>query len=176
MILRRVIFAPEKFTMKKIVLSCLLTPVLFFSACNSGDKKAGDHSGHGTHGDAPQTLTDSLLKDIDDGHILGMSKIGKLHNTQKAVQQAVDSIGKLPAAEKQKAAAYLASLEAVIKDMQYADMAMDKWMMEYDEDSAKENPAQRELYLKGEKLKVDNMKSAILTSMQKADSLLRIKL
>jgi hypothetical protein len=158
--------------MKKYFYSCILITFLLFSACKSGDKK---HDGHGTTGDAPQTLTDSLLKDIDDGHIVGMSKIGKLHIAQKEVQRLIDSIGQLPAAAKEKAGAYLAGLEKAVKDIQYADFAMDKWMMEYDEDSAKENADQRLVYLKAEKEKVDKMKAAILGSLQQADSLLKIK-
>lgn len=161
--------------MKKIILFGILAPALFFSACKSGDKKSEGHDDHGTNGDAPQTLTDSLLKDIDDGHIVGMSKIGKLHNAQKEVQRLIDSIGQLPAAAKQKSAAYLAGLEKAVKDIQYADFAMEKWMMEYDEDSAKDNAEQRLVYLKTEKEKVDKMKAAILGSLQQADSLLKIK-
>lgn len=159
--------------MQKISLVFLLTGGLLFASCNSGDKKQGDHSGHGRPGDAPQTLTDSLLKDIDEGHITGMSKIGRLHNTQKEVQRVADSLAALPAAAQQKNAAYLSALQAVLKDMQYADFAMDKWMMEYDEDSASDHADQRLLYLKSEKEKVDKMKEAILSSLQKADSLLK---
>lgn len=144
-------------------------------ACNNNDKKSTDHSGHNGSGNEPKTLTDSLLKDIDDGHIVGMSKIGKLHNTRNDVQRVIDSIGKLPAAVRQAAASYTEGLRAVIKDLEYADFAMEKWMMEYDQDSAKDNAEQRLLYLKDEKMKVDKMKEAILSSLQKADSLLNAK-
>jgi hypothetical protein len=155
-----------KYFFLPVLAGCLLL------ACNSSDKK---HEGHNSSDKAPKNLTDSLLKDIDEGHIVGMSKIGKLHNTQKEVQRVIDSIGKLPAAAQEAAATYVAGLKAVVKDMEYADFAMEKWMMEYSEDSAKENAEQRLSYLKEEKMKVDKMKDAILSSLQKADSLLNIK-
>jgi len=155
-----------KYFFLPVLAGCLLL------ACNSSDKK---HEGHNGSDKEPKTLTDSLLKDIDEGHIVGMSKIGKLHNTQKDVQRVIDSIGKLPAAAQESAAAYVAGLKAVVKDMEYADFAMEKWMMEYSEDSAKENAELRLSYLKDEKMKVDKMKDAILSSLQKADSLLNVK-
>jgi hypothetical protein len=140
-------------------------------SCNNSDKK---HV-HDPSGDEPKTLTDSLEKDIDEGHIVGMSKIGKLHNTQKEIQRIIDSIGTLPAKAKAAAAPYLEQLNKAIQDLSYADFAMDKWMTEYDMDSAKTDLQRRIKYLAEEKLKVDKMKEAILTSMQKADSLLKTR-
>ena len=107
--------------------------------------------------------------------MVGMSKIGKLHNTQKEVQRIIDSIGKLPAAQ-QTVASYATSLKAVAKDLEYADFAMDKWMTEFEMDSAINNIEQRIKYLADEKMKVGKMKEALLTSLQKADSLLKVKL
>jgi len=52
---------------------------------------------------------------------------------------------------------------------------MDKWMTEYDMDSAINNMEQRIKYLTDEKMKVGKMKEAILGGLQKADSLLREK-
>ncbi len=155
--------------MRKIILPVIA--ILTMTACTNTDKKH-DHS---KTSDEPQTLTDSLEKDIDEGHIVGMSRIGKLHNTQKEVQRIIDSIGKLPAKAKEAAAGYLEQLNTAIKDLSYADFAMDKWMTEYDMDSAKANLEQRIKYLTEEKLKVDKMKEAILTSMQKADSLIKAR-
>ncbi len=144
-------------------------------ACNNSNKKNDEHNGHTNSGDKPKTLADSLTAAIDDGHIVGMSKIGKLHNTQKQVQGVIDSIGKLPAKAQQAAGPYVVKLQALIKDLEYADFAMDKWMMEYDMDSAVNNMEQRIKYLTDEKLKVGKMKEAILGSLQKADSLLKEK-
>jgi len=156
--------------MKKIILPFVAFVV--FISCNSGDKKNEGHN-HGV--DEPKTLVDSLVKDIDDGHIVGMSKIGKLHNLKNDVQRVIDSIGKLPAKAQQAVAPYVEQLKANIKDLEYADFAMEKWMTEFEMDSAVNNMEQRIKYLTDEKLKVGNVKEAILSSMQKADSLLKAK-
>jgi hypothetical protein len=154
--------------MKKIILP--LAVLFIIAACNNADKK---HDGHTTN--APKTAADSLMAVIDDGHMVGMSKIGKLHNTQKQVQGIIDSIGKLPAKAQQAVAPYVTQLKSVIKDMEYADFSMDKWMTEFEMDSAVDNLEQRIKYLTEEKLKVGKMKEALLTSLQKADSLLKAK-
>lgn len=157
--------------MKRFFLPVVV--VMFIAACNN-DKK---HAGHNSPGDEPKTLTDSLMKEIDDGHIVGMSKMGKLHNTQKDVQRVIDSIGKLPAAAQQAAASYTEGLKSVIKDLEYANFAMDKWMPEYyaNTDTLSDNNSERIKYLEREKIKVTKLKEAILTSLQKADSLLKAK-
>lgn len=155
--------------MKKFIFPILALLVL--AACNSGDKK----DGHNHSANEPKTLADSLMKDIDDGHIAGMSKIGKLHNTQKEVQRIIDSIAKLPAKAQETVASYVEQLKANIKELEYADFAMEKWMTEFEMDSAIDNMEQRIKYLTDEKMKVGKMKEAILTSMQKADSLLKVR-
>ncbi len=159
--------------MKKIILP--LAILFTIASCNNPDKKNDDHGGSTHSTDEPKTLADSLMAAIDDGHIVGMSKIGKLHNTQKQVQAVIDSIGKLPAKAQQAAAPYLAKLKGLIRDLEYADFAMDKWMTEFDMDSAVNNMEQRIKYLADEKLKVGKMKEAILGGLQKADSLLKEK-
>ena len=158
------------FVMKKLMIPLCSLFTLIAIACNNSDKKKEGS------GDDSKTVADSLMKDIDDDHIVGMSKIGKLHNMQKEVRRVLDSIGKLPAKEQQTAAPYVAGLNAVIKDLEYADFAMEKWMTEFDMDSAVDNMEQRIKYLTDEKMKVGKMKEAILSSMQKADSLLKVKL
>ena len=150
--------------------SILLAAILLIaSACNNNDKKPEKEN-------KPVTAVDSILNVIDEGHMEGMGKIGRLHNTKKAVQAAIDSIGKLPGKAQANMANYLENLKSTIKDLDYADMAMDKWMTEYDEDSAIDNEQARLKYLEGEKIKVENVRLAIRNSLQKADSLLKVKL
>ena len=154
--------------MKKNIL--LFAVILNIAACNNTDKKKEGHSKN-----EPKTQADSLMKDIDDGHMVGMSKIGKLHTTRKEVQRILDSISNLSSKSQSSTALYLDQLKAVIKDLDYADFAMDKWMTEFEMDSAVNNLEQRINYLTSEKLKVTNVKVAMLGSMQKADSLLKAK-
>ena len=150
------------------LLIFLITINIFAVACNNSGKKPENET-------KPMTTVDSLIKDIDKGHMDGMGKIGRLHNTRKKVQALLDSLVKLPS-RSDATTQFIENLRTNIKDLDYADMAMDKWMNEYDEDSAIDNVDQRILYLGGEKIKVDNLSSAIRTSLYTADSLLKVKL
>lgn len=154
--------------MKKIVLSLLAFTLLM--ACKN-DKKEGVHN-H-TKKNVPQTQEDSLFADVMDGHDVGMAKYGKLGAMEKKVKAVLDSIGKLPAKAQTAAAPYKAQLDSLGKDLSYAIFAMDKWMEEFNMDSAKSDLQQRIKYLTDEKMKVGKVKDAILNSLQKADSLFR---
>lgn len=149
-------------------------PVVFLlfmaAACNSSDKKI---KGPGT--DVPKTLADSLMADVMDGHDAGMAKYGKLNAMQKNVQKILDSIATLPAKTRQAAAPYKSKLDSVSKDLNYALLTMDKWMQEFNMDSAVDNMEQRIKYLTEEKLKIGKVKEAILGSLQKADSVIKEK-
>lgn len=153
--------------MKKIIFPFLSLLVCSIMACKSGDKKPKDDKNQ------PKSAVDSLLAVIDKGHMDGMGKIGRLHNTRKAVQATLDSMAKLPPAAQQAAKVFTDQLNAVIKDINDADAAMEKWMGEYKEDSAIDNTEARIIYLKGETQKVEMMTAAIHNSIQKADSLLK---
>jgi hypothetical protein len=154
--------------MKKIIFSLLACAIL--TACKN-DKKEGGHSHHTK--DAPKTQEDSLMADVMDGHDVGMAKYGKLEAMEKKVKTAIDSISKLPAKAQQVAAPYKAQLDSVGKDLSYAIFAMDKWMGEFEMDSAKADMQQRIKYLTDEKLKVGKVKEAILYSLEKAASLFK---
>ena len=88
----------------------------------------------------------------------------------------LDSIDKLPAKAKQAAAPLRTKLDSLQKDLSYAEFAMNKWMEEFNMDSAVNNVKERIDYLGSEKMKVSKVKEAILGSLQKADSILKEKL
>lgn len=157
--------------MKKWILPFTFLLTIAYVSCNNDAK----HDNHSNTDKAPKTIEDSLMKDIDDGHIVGMSKMAKLHKAQQNTRRILDSIAKLPAKAQKNIQVYVSKLNDAIKDLEYADFAMDKWMTEFEMDSAKENIEQRIKYLTDEKMKVGKMKEAILTSLQKADSLLKEK-
>ncbi|HBB58416.1 MAG TPA: hypothetical protein DCZ87_07040, partial [Chitinophagaceae bacterium] len=69
--------------------------------------------------------------------------------------------------------AYRRQLEQLVSDLNYADFAMDKWMVEFNIDSAKDNKALRMQYLQDELEKVKKVKVVILGSLAGADSLIR---
>ncbi len=154
---------------KRFIYFALLLSILVL-ACNN-DKKNDEHNNHGHTNNSPKTLEDSLLKDIDEGHIVGMSKMARLHKAQQNTNRVLDSIAKLPAKAQQAAAGYVAQLNELMKELEYADFAMEKWMTEYNMDSAKNEAAERIKYLTDEKMKVDKMKAAVLNGLQKADSI-----
>ena len=150
--------------MKKIFFLSVALLTLFISCNNSSEKKNSD-----------QAMADTLLKEVMDGHDVGMARMHKLDKAQKQAQQILDSIAKLPAAAQQAAASLKTQMDELLKDLGYADFAMNKWMNEFNYDSAKSDIQQRIKYLADEKLKVDKMKEAILSSLSKADSLLESK-
>jgi hypothetical protein len=157
--------------MKKIVILFVFAFSLFLLACNNSKT---DHSGHGQNND-PKTQTDSLMKDLEDGHNTGMAKMGRLTRAEQMARRLIDSIEKLPAKARQAAAPLKIKLDSLQKDLSYAETAMNKWMDEFNMDSALNNAEKRIEYLQSEKLKVSKVKEAILGSLQKADSLLKEK-
>ena len=140
-------------------------------ACNSAENK---HNGHGKNNE-PKTQVDSLMKDVDDDHIKGMAKMGRLTRAEQTTRRLLDSIDKLPAKARQAAAPLKIKLDSLQKELSYAEFAMNKWMNEFNRDSSVNNVQERINYLGSEKLKVSKVKEAILSSLQKADSLLKDK-
>ena len=110
-----------------------------------------------------------------EGHDIGMAKMGKLTRAEQAARRMLDSIEKLPAKAKQAAAPLKLKLDSLQKDLSYAEFAMNKWMEEFNIDSAENDMKKRIEYLKSEKLKVSKVKESILSGLQKADSLLKDK-
>ncbi|MEO6613070.1 MAG: viral A-type inclusion protein [Chitinophagaceae bacterium] len=148
--------------MKKQLLPFIALLVL---ACNNTDKKT----------DPLQAQVDSLEKQVEEGHNIAMPKSMKIPKLQKAVQQKIDSIVALPAKAQEAAAPLKAKLQELVNELNYADNAMNKWMAEMNFDSSLDDLRQRVKYLTGEKLKVDKVREAVLTSIAKADSLLKAR-
>ena len=152
--------------MKKIITPLLAIAFITFYSCNSGDK---NESG----GDPQKTLVDSLEEQVDEGHNLGMARYGKLKSMKLAAEQLLDSISKRPAKAKEAAAPLKEKLDGLVLELHEAKEAMDKWMREYDMDSALNNLEQRAKYLAEETVKVGKVKEMIIGSLQRADSLLK---
>lgn len=158
--------------MKKIILPFLILSVVV--ACNSKeDKKHEGHTGHTK--EIPATKQDSLYAEVMAGHDEVMPKIGAVKGAQKEAQRLLDSVATLPAKAQAGAAALKTKLQTLINDLNYADFAMDKWMVEFSLDSLKEDVEKRIQYLTDEKMKVGKVKDAIINSLATADSLLKRK-
>lgn len=143
--------------------------LMFIASCNNSDKKTGEDN------NPPTTKADSLEKEVLEGHDIAMPKSMKIPDLQKETKRLIDSISKLSVKAQEATAPYKAKLESLLKDLDNAYFAMDKWMVEFKFDSARDNIGQRIKYLEEEKLKVVKVKEAILGSLQKADSLLKAK-
>ncbi|WP_276503932.1 hypothetical protein [Terrimonas pollutisoli] len=142
---------------------------IFISCNDSENEKSGPTEAQ------PRTEAQILWKEVMDGHDIGMAKMGKLTRAEQATRRLIDSIEKLPAKAKQAAAPLKLKLDSLQKDLSYAEFAMNKWMEEFNMDSAVNDMEKRIEYLKSEKLKVSKVKESILTGLQKADSLLKDK-
>ncbi len=158
--------------MKKLLLPVAAIVVTLFIGCNNSDEKKEKEADKNT----PGQHADSLYNDVIKGHDEAMVGWMRIEGRQKEISRQLDSIAKLP--EKARAAAELlkAKLSEVNSELQSAYDGMDKWMSEVNLDSAKNNPEQRIKYFTEEKLKVDKVKEAVNSSLQKADSLLKAKL
>jgi ABC-type Fe3+-hydroxamate transport system substrate-binding protein len=155
--------------MNKISFAFIFLALVFF-ACNNTDKKTD------TGNDASKTLADSLESEVMDGHNVGMAKYGKLTAMQNEAQRLLDSIAKLPQKAREAMTPLKTKLEVLVEDLRAAKSGMDKWMEEYNMDSAVNNIEQRINYLTEEKIKVSKVKESILNSLQKADSVLKSRL
>jgi hypothetical protein len=151
--------------MKKSIVIAAAT--LFLAACNNNEEKAPEGS---------KTKADSLRDQVMEGHDIGMAKTPRLEKAQKEAERLLDSIAKLPARSQEAAAGFKAQLESLKKDLEYADNAMNKWMKEFNYDSAANDVKTQIEYFQSEKIKVEKVKDAILNSLQKADSVLKSKL
>lgn len=142
--------------------------VLFVSlslfACGNNENKS------------PETVkADSLFRDVMDGHDIGMAKMGRLTRAEQTARRMLDSIQKLPSRAREAAEPLRVRLDSLQKDLSYAEFAMNKWMNEFNIDSAVGNVKQRIEYLESEKIKVQKVKEAIVGGLEKADSILKDK-
>lgn len=154
--------------MKVVIALFISSFTIAVLACNNSKNE------HGRNKEA-MTKADSLMHEVEDGHNIGMAKMGRLTRAEQTTRRLLDSIEKLPAKAKQAAQPLRTKLDSLQKDLSYAEFAMNKWMNEFNMDSAINDAEERIKYLQSEKLKVSKVKEAILSSLQKADSVLKEK-
>lgn len=128
------------------------------AACNSNTSEPAEPA---------KSLSDSLLQQVLDGHDVAMPKMMKLQRLQKEVQAEIDSLKKKPGNTSR-----IALLDSTIKNLSYADLAMNEWMEGFRYDSLKDNEPARIDYLKIQLASVNEMKEVVLSSIAKADSVL----
>lgn len=152
--------------MKKRIIPVLVIIMLSLWACNNSNDKT----------EKKENAADSVMHEIMDGHDAVMPKMSRVRTAQKKAQQMSDSIAALPAKAREAAASFKTHLDSLVNELNYADFAMDKWMSEFNMDSAKDNMEERVKYLAQEKLKINKVKEAVMGGLAKADSLLKAKL
>src|SRR5262245_49505555 len=136
--------------MKKLAACIFIVSMILAMSC-------GNDSGQTKRS---KTQLDSLLDDVMDGHNIGMGKMGKLTRAEQTTKRLLDSIAKLPEKARQAAEPLKVKLDSLKSDLSYAEFAMNKWMDEFNVDSAIDNAKERIKYLEEEKLKVTKVKEA----------------
>lgn len=160
---------------KKIILPFLA--ISLFIACNNAGKE--DHSNHGAMGekkDSTLSPADAIYEEVMAGHDEVMPKMSKVRGAQARAKTMLDSLAKLPSKAQDAMSGLKKELEKLISDLNYADFAMDKWMTEFNMDSAVNDVQQRIRYLESEKGKVMKVKESVLSGLARADSLFKVKL
>ncbi len=149
--------------MKKLVYA-----TVFFLAVSCGDSGSSERTdGFSKKSTAPE---DVLFDEVMHGHDTAMAKMGRIARYRKEVEEKLDSLSKIPGNAKATLENSLRELGAELKN---AEDGMNKWMDEFDLDSAQDNISKRIEYLTSEKLKVNEVKDNIFNSLSKADSLLK---
>jgi len=149
--------------MKRILGVLLL--IISITACNNNGSKEHTHET-----ETPKSKADSLMAEVMDGHDAGMSKYGRLKSRRNEIQAAIDSLSNLPVSD--KITQMKQGLSTIVTELTDAIVAMDKWMEEFNMDSAVNNLNQRIDYLMNEKLKVNKVKDAMMKGLSNADSAL----
>lgn len=152
--------------MKKNIFILSAIILIVSASCNnsSDEKKTGDQ---------PKTKADSLMDDVMAGHDAAMAKMNKLSVLKAKLQHSIDSLSTLPEKVKKAAADYKINLDSTLTQLNTAENSMNKWMDEFNMDSAANNMDERIKYLESEKTKVTNVRDDMTSSMSKADSLLK---
>ena len=122
---------------------------------------------------AVTSVTDSLFDEVMKGHDAAMSKTNRISSLQKLVQRAIDSLDKLPSKMKRGAETYKVRLDSLSAMLGGANADMDKWMQEFNMDSANNDQELRAKYLESEKEKIFKVREKMADALKIADSLLK---
>ena len=150
--------------MKKI--SLILTAIsLTILSCNNNAETKSESA------EEVVTKEDSLYKEVIEGHDEGMMKMRRLLASQKAVQQALDSLNRNTKAKLNTV--YIQQLEGLKEELAQAETNMNIWMESFSPDTMNSDKEKRALYLEAEKAKVAKVNELINKSIGKTDSLLK---
>jgi len=152
--------------MKFIVQAFLL--FMFFGCNNSRTSTDKDDK-------TTRSASDSLMHEVLKQHDIGMAKMSKISDAKNRIQHDLDSISKLSTDLQKKSLQYRMQLDSMFNRLTFADRGMEAWMNEFNMDSLKDNEKEQLKYLESEKEKISKVNEAMISSLQKADSLLKKK-
>ena len=151
----------------KIIVHCAI--IFLLISCNSSNTSNNNAR------QAAESPSDSLMHEILKQHDLGMAKMNKISTTKNRIQQALDSIAKLPTDLQKKSVQYRMQLDSTFNWLTFADRHMETWMNEFNMDSLKDNKEEQVKYFESEKKKISQVNQEMIGSLRKADSLLAKK-
>ena len=152
--------------MKFIVQAFL---IFVFAGCNNS-RTSTDKDDKTT-----RSASDSLMHEVLKQHDIGMAKMSKISDAKNRIQHALDSISKLSTDLQKKSLQYRMELDSMFNRLIFADRGMETWMNEFNMDSLKNNEKEQLKYLESEKEKISKVNEVMISSLQKADSLLNKK-
>lgn len=144
--------------------------IILVISCNNSNTSTGKEEKTTT-----ESASDSLMHQVLKQHDIGMAKMNKISEAKGRIQQALDSISKLPADLQNKSLQYRMQLDSTFNWLTVADRGMETWMNEFNMDSLTDNKEEQVKYLESERTKISNVNEAMINSLQKADSLLHKK-
>jgi hypothetical protein len=136
-------------------------------SCNNSNTSTAKDDKNG------KSKSDSLMHEVFRQHDIGMARMSKVSDAKNRIQQALDSISKLPTDLQNKSLQYRMQLDSTFNWLTVADRGMETWMNEFNMDSLKDNREEQVKYLESERTKISKVNQAMIASLQKADSLLR---
>jgi hypothetical protein len=154
-----------KTSMKNYSLFLLTGLMVIMAACNNHEEM---HNAKTT-----RSAEDSLLDKVNEGHEVAMANMGKLDRAREQVTHLIDSLKELPVKAQREAAPLREKLTLLLFDLESSYNSMNKWMDEFEPDSAIADAKQKVDYFMKENEKVTQIKDAILSSLRHADSTLK---
>ena len=146
--------------MKLIITFAIL---IFLYGCSGNS----NHDSHENMSNVPKSKSDSLYKEVMDGHNEAMAKFGELQRYESVIKQLKDSVESLKNKSAENAALQK-SFDSTLLQLQNAETAMNAWMDGFVPDKAGKTEDEKVNYYNGEKEKVSRVQEQIKESLSKA--------
>ncbi|MFT3748940.1 MAG: hypothetical protein QM768_11510 [Agriterribacter sp.] len=137
---------------------------LLMAACACGNANNNQPADEHNNASIPKTASDSLYKSVMDGHDVSMKKMGEIVRLKALISQQKDSIAKF----KTKDLQYIAAFDTAFNNLVYAEELMNKWMQDFNPDSAGNSEDEKLVFFRKEKEKIDTVNARINNSIEAA--------